>query len=306
MTTNIAETVTRIFGTKGQAWLERLPQILAQCAARWQLTLGEPVSHLSINYLAYATTRDGEAVVLKVGVPHRELETEIEALQWYAGRGMVRCLDADLELGAMLLERLRPGRMLTSVGDNARETRIAAGIMRTLTVPCPPSHHLPTFAEWVERAFVRLRRTYGPDAGPLGRRLVEQAETALADIERGKVQDVLLHGDLHHENILFDDRHGWLAIDPKGVIGDACLNVARFMHNQLPSTLSPVETAQRLTERAAIFAEELHATPQAILRATLLDKVLSLSWSLEEEGEIRDEVYEGIAEAQLLSELSEP
>lgn len=39
--------------------------------------------------------------------------------------------------------------------------------------------------------------------------------------------EVFLHGDLHHDNILKNDDH-WLAIDPKGIIGDAEFEVAAF------------------------------------------------------------------------------
>lgn len=282
MPDSLAETAVRIFGDAGRDWIERFPGILAQCTERWRLSLDGPPAGLSINYVAYATTDSGENVVLKVGVPHRELRTEIEALRLYDGRRMVRRLDSDLVLGAMLLDRLSPGWMLTKLGDNVQETIVAAGIMKSLPIPCPSGNGLPTFGEWIDRAFARLRRDYRADCGPLGRRLVEHAERAFQEIEDSKRTDVLLHGDLHHENILFDHRFGWTAIDPKGVIGDPCLEVGRFIQNQLPKTMPLAEKQRRIEERVGILSAELSESRERIRLCALVDKVLSLAWCLED------------------------
>ncbi|HEY3378321.1 MAG TPA: aminoglycoside phosphotransferase family protein, partial [Armatimonadota bacterium] len=235
---NFINNIHRVFGDAGQTWLGELPDIVSRCADRWQLTLLAPIPNLSLNYMAYALTSGGEEAVLKIGVLPHEVKAEITALQLYSGKGIVRCLDADPALGAFVLERLHPGQLLTALGNNVEETRAAAGIMKTLPIPCPTGHGLPTFAGWLEKAFARLRRTYGPDCEPLGRRLVEHAEAAFRAIEADKQADMLLHGDLHHFNILYDDRRGWVAIDPQGAIGDADLEVGRFVHNFIPYDLT--------------------------------------------------------------------
>lgn len=298
------ETIPRIFGEGGCVWLAELPEIVARCRERWELASVMPVADLSVNYVAFAVTEVGEAAVLKIGVPHRELFTEMTALQCYGGQRMVPCLDADRALGAMLLERLTPGQMLTALGDNAAETRVAADIMRALPLPCPTEQELPTFAEWLKTAFARLRVERGPGCGPLGRRLVEQADVAFADIQSSSQGDVLLHGDLHHENILFDERRGWTAIDPKGVIGDATLEVGRFLHNQLPCTLPLGEKQRRIEERADILAAELGASRERILACALIDKVLSLSWALED-SHVTADWPGGVEVAELLAKMAD-
>ena len=277
------ETIPRIFGDAGREWLLRLPDILEQCIARWQLTIVPPAfAQLSVNYLAYATTPAGEEVVLKIGVALCEVEAEATALRFYGGRGMVACVDADLSLGAMLLARLRPGYMLTSLPGNAAQTRVAARLMKTLPSPCPDGHNLPAFADWLTRAFARLRRERGPGCGPLGCALVEQAERAFRAIQADGAPHVLLHGDLHHENILYDERRGWTAIDPKGALGDAALEAGRFLNNQLSETLPLSEQERLIEERVDILSAELGLPRDKILRCTFVDKILSLAWSLED------------------------
>lgn len=296
--------IHRVFGDAGRVWLADLPRILDRCRERWALTLGGPIPNLSLNYITSAVTNNGEEVMLKIGVIPHEVRAEIETLQRFGGRRMVRCLDADFELGAFLIERLRPGQMLTSVGGNAEETRIAAGMMKTLPVPCPAADGLPTFAGWIEKAFARLRRNYGPDCGPLGRRLVEQAEAAFAAIQAAKRPLMLLHGDLYHENILFDEHRGWTTIDPKGVLGDPVLETGRFQNNQIPNTLSLPEKRHLIEERIEIFASELGESRERILLAALTDCVLGLSWSLED-SELTDNFYARRAVAEIFGMMAD-
>jgi len=259
---------------------------------------------MSMNYIEFNTTTTGEPVALKVGVPHAEAFTEMEALRLYDGRGAARLLDADRELGAILMQHLQPGTMLWQLGDNRKETRIAASIMCELPVPSPSTHNLPRFSQWVERAF-RLTRTEWDPQELMPRDLIERAEKAFEEIERNATTDVVLHGDLHHENILLDDRSGWTAIDPKGVIGPHCLEVGRFLQNQLPSSL-PVERREEMVrERVRILSAELGYSREILAASGLVDCVLSHCWSFEDDA-IRAGWHHGIELARMLCRMVGP
>lgn len=292
------ENVHRVFGNRGREWLPRLPGIAARCRDKWGLREGAMCPTMGMNYIEFARTSAGEPVALKVGVPHRELFTEIEALRLYGGRGAARLLDADRDLGAILMQRLRPGTMLWELGDNREETRIVASVMRELSVPPPSTHNLPRFSQWVERAF-RLTRTEWDPQELMPRDLIDRAEEALNEIERSAAGDVVLHGDLHHENILLDDQSGWTAIDPKGAIGPHCLEVGRFIQNQLPSSL-PVERREEMVrERLHILSAELRYSRETIAASGLVDCVLSHCWRLEDEG-IGADWHHGVELARVL------
>ena len=77
----LARTVVEVHGAIGADWLERLPATLAEFAHRWSLDISPPFEPLSYNYVAPAVHSDGTAVVLKAGVPCREIETEVAALR---------------------------------------------------------------------------------------------------------------------------------------------------------------------------------------------------------------------------------
>jgi len=278
------DRIGRVFGDAGRVWLDRLPALLDKCRARWRLSTGQASPHTSLNYLELTSTADGRPVALKVGVPHAELFSEMEALRLYAGRGAVALLDADRELGALLLAQVRPGHRLCDLGAEPQTTRIAAGLMRTLPRPAPATHALPSFADWFRRAIGLTRTTWDP-AGLMPRDLLDRAEACFERLSAGADQ-VVLHGDLHHENILFDAAAGWLAIDPKGVVGPAILECGRYLHNHLPDGARCRRAA--LVRRAEIIGAALGQPPSAILAVGLVDGVLSHCWCFEDKTLPRD------------------
>jgi streptomycin 6-kinase len=292
------ENVHRVFGDSGREWLSGLLGIVARCRDRWGLCEGVMCPNMSMSYIEFTTTVGGEAVALKVGVPHGELFTEMEAIRLYDSRGAVRLLDADRELGAILTQSVQPGTMLWQLGDNDQETRIAASVVCALSVPVPSTHSLPSFSQWVERAF-RLTRTAWDPQELMPRDLIDRAEEAFREIERSKTKDTVLHGDLHHENILLDEQTGWIAIDPKGVIGAPCLEVGRFLHNRLPNTLPAERRKEMMQERLDILSAELCYPRETLAACGLVDCVLSHCWSFEDGG-IGADWHNGIELARIL------
>ncbi len=147
---NLPETfltnLTTAFGRSAtDDWIARLPRLLTESASRWDLELGAPVDGLSYNYVCSASHRPERSdakskgdYILKVGIPNRELTSEIECLRLLGNLPncpIVHLLESDPENGLLLLERLRPGADLTSIPDDDRATQIAAGVMSRLWLP---------------------------------------------------------------------------------------------------------------------------------------------------------------------------
>ena len=278
-----ARTIVEQYGPTGVEWLSRLPSIVADCAQRWSLEVRPPFEPLSYNYVAPALRADGTDVVLKVGVPNPELLSEIEALRLYNGHGIVRLLDADPDQGALLLERLAPGTPLSSLTDDEQATSIAARVMRQLWRPVPPEHSFPTVAKWAG-GLKRLREHFAGGCGPFPSRLVELAEALFAELIGSMAEPVLLHGDLHHENILTAERQPWLALDPKGLIGEPAYEVGALLRNPRPQLLAEPQPRSVLTRRVDQLAEELELDRERLLGWGLAQAVLSAWWSYEDHG----------------------
>ena len=278
-----ARTVVDLHEDAGADWLNRLPEIIADCERRWSLTVERPFAQLSYNYAAPAVRSNGTRVVLKAGVPTRELRTEIEALRLFDGRGSVRLLAADPDDGLLLLEQLKPGTPLSRLDDDRQATSIAAQVMRQLWRPVPPEHGFPTIADWAA-GLGKLRRRFEGGTGPLPSRLVEEAETLFVELIATMAEPVLLHGDLHHDNILAAERQPWLAVDPKGVVGEPTCDVWALLSNPAPQLLAEPRPGRILTRRVHQLADELGFDRKRIRGWGLAQSVLSAWWSLEDHG----------------------
>jgi streptomycin 6-kinase len=245
-------------GDPGKRWLASLPQLIIACQQRWSLDLSSPFP-LSYNYVIPAVSSTGQQVVLKLGFPNPELHTEIAALRVYNGRGAVQLLDADPDNGILLLERLIPGTSLLQLDDDPLATSITAQVMRDLWRPVPADHSFPSVAKWSD-GFKRLR-----DCSSMS-------------------EQVLLHGDLHHENILSAQRRPWLAIDPKGVIGEPAYETGALLRNPLLDILDAANPVRLQRRRVDQFSEELDLDRQRILGWGIAQAVLSAWWSYEDHG----------------------
>jgi streptomycin 6-kinase len=278
---DLRRNVVGLYGQAGARWLDRLPSIVADCAARWSLTVGPPFEPLSYNLAAPAIRADGTRAVLKVGVPNPELVTEIAALRVFDGHGAVLLLAVDAERGALLLERIEPGRPLSSLPDDAEATAIAARVMRQLWRPVPAEHPFPTVHRWAA-GLERMRRRFDGGCGPFPAPLVSMAETLFADLLASMAEPVLLHGDLHHQNILSARRRPWLALDPKGVVGEPAYEVGALLRNPVPRLLNHTQPGRLLARRVDQLAEALGFDRRRLWGWGVAQAVLAAWWSYED------------------------
>jgi len=135
------------------------------------------------------------------------------------GKGAARIQDYD-ERGAMLIERARPGIELTTLHREGRDeeaTAITCQLMLRLTVKT--DYPFPTATDRAAD-LAGLRKRFNGNTGPFPEHLVDAAENLFAELIASQGEQVLIHGDLHHENILSARREPWLAIDPHGLIAE--------------------------------------------------------------------------------------
>jgi len=286
-----------VHGDAGRDWLAALPETLSHAADRWALTF-EELLPATYAYVAGVRTPRGEAV-LKAAVPGVEAGSEHLALAHAAGRGAVRLLDADAALGLLLLERLRPGTPLVTIEDDDAATRIAAAVIRTLHGPgaaADTAAHtdahtgvatsldaFPSTADWA-RGFARHRAACRGGTGPLPTDLFEIAERRSRELHASQAEARLLHGDLHHRNVLASG-DAWRAIDPKGVTGEAAYECGALLRNPWPEILEWADLDTRLDRRLAILSEMLGHPRERLAAWGVAQGVLSAIWSAEDHGE---------------------
>jgi streptomycin 6-kinase len=111
---------------------------------------------------------------------------------------------------------------------------------------------------------------------------------------------VLVHGDLHHSNVLSAQRDNWLAIDPKGVAAEPAYETAAMLRNPEPVLLKKANLEHTIRERIATLAEELSLDAKRIQKWGIAQTVLSVIWSIEDQQQGLDDT---IVIAELLSQI---
>ena len=209
-------------------WLEQVPVLLAECAGEWGLQLGEPYPQGAAGYAIRAELHDGAPAVLKLLYPHREGEHEAEALAAWAGDGAVRLLRHDPERHAMLLERCEPGTRLAQAEPTAA-LDVLIGLLPRLwkTVDAPFRTLADEAAWWLDE----LPGEWEAAGRPFERRLLDEVVDNLRALVETQGEQVLLHQDLHTDNVLAAEREAWLVIDPKPLVGEREFNVAPIVRD---------------------------------------------------------------------------
>jgi streptomycin 6-kinase len=285
----------------GRRGTRRLLIALKNCAERWDLTIDQPF-HLSLNYVAPARRADGTPVVLKVCLPTDEFPLQVEALRIGDGRGMVSLLDEDEEDEAMLLERLEPGTPLSTLKDDEEALSHAVSVMRQIWRLVPEQHAFPTIQDWGS-GLARLSASSGKSSSPIPRALIDEACVLFAEFSASQTGQVVLHGDLHQENILAATRAPWLAIDPKGVIGEPAYETGSLLRNELAGVFSASQPARRMARRIDQLAAELGFERERIRGWALAQAVLAVWWDVETPTFPNDFDLQTIAAAELLAQI---
>jgi streptomycin 6-kinase len=240
----------------------REAEIAARLAAAWGLRLGEALPGATCSLVLSAWDDQGREAVLKVPEPATE---EIEAaptLRAFSEHGGVAVWRVDEETGAVLLPRLRPGHTLAEASlSETEKVDVCAEVILGLrtALPRPATMRLEAWFQELD-----------PDEDALARDASRVASHLFATTER----TVLLHGDLHHFNLLADGER-WVAIDPKGLVGDPAHEVSAFMRNVVGDNPGPETMSLRIRR----FAERLGDPPDRLWGWAFAQTVLSGQWT---------------------------
>ena len=230
----------------GNTWLTRVPRLVEESLATWDLTLDGDPMHGTAALVLPVRRRDGCSAVLKVTWPHVQARHEHLALQHWGGRGAVRLLAASPAHWTMLLERLNGCRDLQDVPIDEACTVIGT-LLHQLNHDALPQ--LPRLS--AETAQLAHRFGSAPPAMP--RRFVQQARALLLELAADAAIDSrMVNTDLHYGNVLAAERQPWLAIHPKPLTADPAFAVAPALWNRWEEAIASGNLRARLRRRLSI------------------------------------------------------
>jgi streptomycin 6-kinase len=247
---------------------------LRNTATQWNVKVDE-IRETESSLVGFGV-RNGRRVVLKLTRSADEARSG-QVLKAFDGDGAVRVYE--YEHGAVLLERLDPGEQLVALvrrGKDDEATNIIAEVIAKLAHHPPPAE-TPTVADW-GRGFDRYVQSGDQQVDS---ELVREAHDLFRDLSGSQRTTMLLHGDLQHYNVLFDNYRGWVAIDPKGVVGELEYEIGALMRNPIeqPELFANRATIER---RLDILTSLLPLDPRRVLRWCFAQAVLSAIWDVED------------------------
>ena len=236
----------------------------------WRLTAdGEPIVTHSSRLLP--VRRLGVPAMLKLAVSEEERRGGL-LMKWWDGQGAARVLAHEGD--ALLMERAEGGSSLADLARNNRDneaSRIICAVVARLHAPrsLPPSDLIPLM-RWFE-ALEPAAEAYG---GVL--RLSAAAASELLATPRDLM---VLHGDIHHGNVIDFGPRGWLAIDPKGLSGERGFDFANVFCNPDHETATMLG---RLAQRVDLTAKAAVLERPRLLQWILAWAGLSAAWLLDD------------------------
>ncbi|HEX2977827.1 MAG TPA: aminoglycoside phosphotransferase family protein [Candidatus Babeliales bacterium] len=272
----LEKNVVQAWGAQGKEWLKNLPTIVEALAVKWQLTDLTPFRNLSYNYVLKGFQHK-KPIVVKLGFDSIAIKQEGLTLDTYKGSGSVRLLDADLSMNALLIEHAISGTTLKSFFAHRDDQAIAhtvSVIKRLHTIPVAEPSLFPDLPEW-------LKALENPHPA-LSTIHINKARELSSSLLATQKEKVLLHGDLHHENIVSSARDSWLAIDPKGIWGDPTYEVGAFIRNPFPELLHQQNLNDIIARRITLFAQHLNFDRQRIQEWAYVQAVLAACWAMED------------------------
>lgn len=271
--------ITQAWGHTGTVWLESLPTIVRYYSSMWQLNNIQTFDNLSYQYVASAYSDLYSCpVVLKVNISRIDFGREQKALNYYNGACCVKVLTSDNKYNSLLLEALEPGYSLAVLfpAQDQEATAITASVIQKLHTRTIDTHHdYPTINQWLHLIDTFRHKN-------MSQALLSKTSQLAKRLLSTQDKKYLLHGDLHHENILFSSSRDWLAIDPKGVVGELAYEVGAFIRNPIPQLYDQANKKEIVLNRCIEFAKLLCIDTQRIIDWSYVQAVLAACWNLQD------------------------
>ena len=276
----LKKNIINAFGEEGEQWIVNLPSIVNALGVEWGLTNIYPVDNLTFNYVSKAVTSNNEPVILKISCSENSIISEIQALKYFNGTGSIQLIAHNQKYHALLLQQALPGITLKSLYSSQVEYVMDCYVetMKKLhSQSLNKEHAYPHITEWL-KSLDNLSSKHIPIQ--ILDLAIELRDRLLASM--GSL--IFLHGDLHHDNILKSGDQ-WLAIDPKGVIGEAEFEIAAFDFMYVDELAKKDDVKNIFETRVNMLADKASLNLQRIKDWVFVRLILMAAWQVEDNGD---------------------
>lgn len=261
----------------GEEFYQKILYDLGQYAKLWNLSDFEQIDYYSINCIFKCVSDKHGLCILKIGKPSNETKTEYHILKEYNGRRFCKIYEADIYNGILLIERIMPGMQLRAESNLDKRLDLFSSLLHGLHAKPIDKSVYPTYMGWVSRIteYMRGRKDYEKLYGQMAK-----AEQICRTLCKKYTGEMLLHGDLHHDNILLAGDNHYCIIDPKGVVGDIVFDIPRFILNEFEEELND-DFYKKIIHITRTLSCKLSIPESDIRRLIYVEMCMSESWNVE-------------------------
>ena len=264
----------------GRDFFEKVLRDIETYSNKWELEILEFVDYFSVNCIFICSSKLYGEVILKIGNPSTEVFTEYNTLCEYNGRRFCKVFDSNLNNGVILEEYIKPGIRLRDEKVLENRLCIFSDLYNGLHIEPKNANIYPTYFEWVNRItdFMKDQTEH--------RQLylyMVKAKEICESLCKAYSKKVLLHGDLHHDNILLGNDNEYKIIDPQGVIGDPIFDISRFILNEFYGVdeITFDEYRKHIEKITNYFEKSLNVPINVIKKLIFIETTMANCWEVE-------------------------
>lgn len=267
----------KIIAHFGAEFIDKVLAALERYAEMWNLSNFEQIDYYSVNCIFKCVSDKYGLSILKIGSDSKETENEYNILKEYGGTRFCRVYEADISKGVLLIERIVPGTQLRAEPNLDKRLDLFYELSRKLHVKPVSKENYPTYIGWVSRItkYMRERKDYEALYNKMA--YAERICRSLCEKYPG---EMLLHGDLHHDNILLDKDNRYRIIDPKGVVGDSVFDIPRFILNEFDDVLDD-GFRKKYIHITQTLSGKFNIPEYDIRRLTYVEMCMANCWNVE-------------------------
>lgn len=278
---------------------QELMEDLMQFPANRLITQRTPIYENEYKSIYTGVSNEFGPVVLKYDANIAQLKSEYHMLAKLNGHHSCKVYAFNEDKGQLLEERILPGTKLREEKSLEKRLDAFADVFEAIHIDVVEESEartgehkllrrgMPTYLEWLEKASEfcedELWKNRASRALAIARELFEKYPDR-----------VLLHGDLHHDNLLLREDGEYVFVDPKGVVGPRIFDLPRFILNEL-DTQYQERDVEHIEGVITTLCEKLDYPEEDVKKLFYMETVLANIWHLED-GEDVNEKWMKVAE----------
>ena len=200
------------------------------------------------------------------------------ALEHFSGEGSVPLLKYDSKCHFILIEKIKPGKTIEHLED-LTAVKIVINLIGKLhkKTHTKKASQLPSIYNWGQGFSCNEKII-----SQIGTRLHSYGKGIFFELIENSDSWILLHGDLHHFNILSSKEENWTSIDPKGVLGPKEYEMGCFIRNPYPNIARSFQLKKTILNRISMLSEIGKFDSKLIKLWSFSQAILASIWAIQD------------------------